>query len=167
MQWRPLVYGIVLPIWSGRGSRLVLGESERQRGFVFAPLGVFQTSGARLINPARRQESWLKLVLSILFPLAVYWCALAGSREATPYLNLAWLTFAARAAYSYLPGGGRRRDGASWQLHLVRDRIAVFVLFVASAVFPPGLGDARRTPAPEGDDVRASPSWGSCSCCIS
>ena len=54
-----------------------------RRGFVFAPLGVFH-EWARLMNPAADKNLLLKLVLSILFPLAVSLVWPCGSREARP-----------------------------------------------------------------------------------
>jgi len=142
VKWRPLVYGIVLPIVVGVGVQTVLMTRNVRRGFVFAPLGVFH-EWARLINPAADKNLLLKLVLSILFPLAAYGCGLRLARR-TPYLNLAWLTFAVAASYSYLlaeAGADMGLGNFTWC-----GQIAVFVLFVASAVFL--LGWATRD-APE------------------
>ena len=142
MQWRPLLYGIVVPTVVGVGVQTVLMTRNVRRGFVFAPLGVFH-EWARILNPAADKNLLLKLVLSILFPLAAYWCGLRLARR-TPYLNLAWLTFAVAASYSYLlaeAGADMGLGNFTWC-----GQIAVFVLFVASAVFL--LGWATRD-APE------------------
>ena len=148
VHWRALVYGVLLPI------AVVVGLQMRflsiRRGVVFAPLGVFQ-EWARLLNPSAATDLPLKLVLSILFPLAVYLCCLRQAR-ATLYLNLAWLTFGFGAGYTYLlaeAGADRGLGNFTWS-----GQISVFVLFVASAVFL--FGWATRAAAQRSGGATAS-----------
>jgi hypothetical protein len=141
VHWRLLVYGVLLPIALGVGVQMTFMSA--RRSFVFAPLAVFH-EWARLINPAAASHLPLKFLLSILFPLAVYVCCLRLARGAL-YLNLAWLTFAVGAAYTYLlaeSGNDLGLGNFTWSA-----QITVFVLFVASAVF--FLGWATRD-APRG-----------------
>jgi hypothetical protein len=136
VHWRLLVYGVLLPIMLAVGLQMTFMSS--RRGYMFAPLAVFH-EWARLINPAADKNLLLKLVLSILFPLAVYVCCLRQARNAL-YLNIAWLTFAVGAAYTYLlaeTGADLGLGNFTWS-----GQITVFVLFVASAVFV--LGWATR-----------------------
>jgi hypothetical protein len=149
VHWRPLAYGIVLPAVVGVGAQIVFVSRNVRRGFVLAPLGVFH-EWARILNPAADQNLLLKLVLSVLFPLAACWCGRRLARGA-PYLGLAWLTFGVGAAYSYLlaeAGADIGFGNFTWC-----GQVSVFVLFVASAVFVLGWatrdaqGSWRRTTA--------------------
>jgi hypothetical protein len=139
LHWRLLVYGVLLPIALVVG--LQLTSQGARRGVVIAPLGVFH-EWARLLNPDAATDLPLKLVLSILFPLAVYVLCWRQARG-TLYLNLAWLTFGFGAAYTYLlaePGDEMGTGNFTWS-----GQISVFVLFVASAVFLLGWA-TRATP---------------------
>lgn len=129
VHWRPLLFGILLPL------TLVMGLQARllsaKRGVLIAPLAVFH-EWDRILDPATTEHLALKLLLSILFPLAVYLAWLPETRR-TFHLNLAWLSFAVGAAYTYLlaePPPDTGNGNFTWSA-----QITVFVLFVASTAF--------------------------------
>lgn len=124
VDWRMLGLGFVLPgilvlssqylvaYWLARGE---------QAGIVFRPFEVVDAFSDHLA---------LKLLLSILFPLAALWAAAPRIKRDAP-LQLAWLAFAFGAAQMYLlaESGDRFFHGNfRWSA-----QIALFLLFAVSA----------------------------------
>jgi len=80
----------------------------------------------------RADRLWLRFVLSILFPAAVYVIYLPASRG-DRRLGLAWVVFATSLPYAYLlaeSGGNAFAGNFLWG-----SQVALFILFVVSALF--------------------------------
>jgi len=132
-QWKGYAVQWSLVIAIGLPTTLALGIqalSYPVAGLVVSPLVVFYT-WATLFNPDA--SAWLlpKFILSILFPVVVYFSYLKSARRDLS-LNLAWLCFVIGATYTYLLAeAGRVEFGnITWS-----GQITLFILFIASLVF--------------------------------
>jgi hypothetical protein len=128
VDWRLLTVSILLP------TAVVLGLEalvfKNTGGLVFAPLAVMNSWNG--INPNASSDLGLKFILSILFPLLVYVSYFPEARR-NVYLNLAWLTFAFGASYTYLLAESGERLGHAnftWS-----GQISLFMLFITSTIF--------------------------------
>lgn len=126
-----ILYGILLPsvlvlgfqYWFSYSAEQVLGTVQEKRNIILAPLAVMTN-----------YSNWLipKLFLSILFPLAVFFCY-ARQVLKSQRMVLAWILFAGGASYTYLLAeSGRHMIEGNF---LWSGQIALWILFVVSLEF--------------------------------
>ena len=133
---RALVLGIIVPAIAVLGFQYILTyggltNTEYQDSIIFAPLKVLSFHSDRLL---------VKLLLSIVFPVAVYALYWRGARRDTS-LNFGFMLFVAGASLGYLFA-----EKVHWTAgnFLWSGDISLFILFVFSVLFY--LRQALSTP---------------------
>ncbi|MBI5669443.1 MAG: hypothetical protein HZC41_15675 [Chloroflexi bacterium] len=121
MDWRLLFLGVILPGALMLGVQALLFDAS---AIVFAPLAFFYLQGVM-------DGLLLKLLLSILFPLAVTLAHFRAAARSAPLL-LAWLSFVFGVALTYLFAEANRagHGNLTWS-----GQIGAFILFLAALVF--------------------------------
>lgn len=127
VDWWMLIFGIGIPAVGLLGYQ---GLTYTEGGIAWYPLRTFDL-WALHYDPAANTQLPLKLVMSLLFPLVVYVLYFPRARRDILF-NLAWLCFAAGAAYTYLliDTGEPPAGNLTWN-----GQAGIFVLYTGAMLF--------------------------------